>query len=171
MRKLYIFGLIGLAGIVAAAAFAEDITITTYYPAPFGVYNEMRANKLIIGDPNSASTPAPDTDGVVIFKDINNSALGGNDAQKGALYYDSSAGFDEFKYHDGTGWQALCVSGGCYVSYSGGCLAGFTNKGSAGLWGYCYDASYQSNHFRPPSGGCTVGTSTRNLGVALVCCQ
>ena len=30
-------------------AFAEDITITTYYPAPFGVYNEMRAKKMAIG--------------------------------------------------------------------------------------------------------------------------
>jgi len=30
-------------------AFAEDITITTYYPAPFGVYNEMRATKMAIG--------------------------------------------------------------------------------------------------------------------------
>jgi len=31
-------------------AFAEDITITTYYPAPFGVYNEMRSKRMAIGD-------------------------------------------------------------------------------------------------------------------------
>jgi len=31
-------------------AFAENITITTYYPAPFGVYNEMRAKRMAIGD-------------------------------------------------------------------------------------------------------------------------
>ena len=31
-------------------ALPEDITITTYYPAPFGVYNELRSKKMAIGD-------------------------------------------------------------------------------------------------------------------------
>lgn len=31
-------------------AFAEDIAITTYYPAPFGVYKELRAKRMAIGD-------------------------------------------------------------------------------------------------------------------------
>ncbi|MFH1519139.1 MAG: tail fiber domain-containing protein [Candidatus Omnitrophota bacterium] len=30
-------------------AFAEDITLTTYYPAPYGVYNEVRSLRLAIG--------------------------------------------------------------------------------------------------------------------------
>ncbi len=29
--------------------FAEDITLTTYYPAPYGVYNEVRSLKQAIG--------------------------------------------------------------------------------------------------------------------------
>ncbi len=32
------------------SAFAEDITITTYYPAPYGVYKEMRSKRMAIGD-------------------------------------------------------------------------------------------------------------------------
>jgi hypothetical protein len=30
--------------------FAEDITITTYYPSPYGVYRELRAQRTAIGD-------------------------------------------------------------------------------------------------------------------------
>ncbi len=32
------------------SAFTEDITITTYYPAPYGVYKEMRTKRMAIGD-------------------------------------------------------------------------------------------------------------------------
>jgi hypothetical protein len=31
-----------LVGLVAAGTFAEDIALTTYYPSPRGVYNELR---------------------------------------------------------------------------------------------------------------------------------
>ncbi|MCK4782276.1 MAG: tail fiber domain-containing protein [Desulfobacteraceae bacterium] len=52
MRNLFSFILIGcvlLSTIGSKSAFAEDITITTYYPAPFGVYEELRAKKMGIG--------------------------------------------------------------------------------------------------------------------------
>ncbi|PJA63023.1 MAG: hypothetical protein CO161_03240 [Candidatus Portnoybacteria bacterium CG_4_9_14_3_um_filter_44_9] len=74
-------------------------------------------------------------------------------------------------------WQAQAAGGGgggCYVSYSGGCLAGFTNKGSAGSWGYCAYNDTPATitiHFRPPGGGCHSGWSTGTLGEAFVCCQ
>ena len=41
MRKLYIFGLLALACIIIGIAWAEQMTFTTYYPAPHGVYNNM----------------------------------------------------------------------------------------------------------------------------------
>ena len=31
-------------------AYGEDITLTTYYPSPRGVYDELRANRLILTD-------------------------------------------------------------------------------------------------------------------------
>ncbi len=37
-------------GFVPCFAQNEQITITTYYPSPFGVYNELRAKKMAIGD-------------------------------------------------------------------------------------------------------------------------
>jgi len=42
MRRLYIFGLVGLAGLIIGLAWADQMTFTTYYPAPFGVYRQMR---------------------------------------------------------------------------------------------------------------------------------
>jgi hypothetical protein len=55
---------IPLLAISLSLAFAqsgsnETITITTYYPSPYGVYNEMRAKKIGIGDTyyNSSSHP------------------------------------------------------------------------------------------------------------------
>jgi hypothetical protein len=50
MRKLYIIGLIGVAVLIVAIAYAEQITFSTYYPAPYGVYNEMRATRMAVGD-------------------------------------------------------------------------------------------------------------------------
>ena len=58
--------------------------------------------------------------------------------------------------------------GGCYVSYTGGCLSGFTSAGSAGSWGLCDD--YRT-HFRPPGGGCYGGWYSHNIGTAYVCCK
>jgi hypothetical protein len=49
MRKLYIFGLIAIGGLIFGLAYAEQITFSTYYPAPYGVYNEMRARRVAIG--------------------------------------------------------------------------------------------------------------------------
>ena len=36
--------------VVPFLAFAEDITITTYYPSPYGSYRELRSARMAIGD-------------------------------------------------------------------------------------------------------------------------
>ena len=41
MRKFYILGLVGLAALIIGLAWADQITLTTYYPAPYGVYREF----------------------------------------------------------------------------------------------------------------------------------
>lgn len=38
--------------LITAFAEEESITITTYYPSPYGIYNQMQANSLGIGDNN-----------------------------------------------------------------------------------------------------------------------
>jgi len=163
------FGLV-FTFLLVTIALPENITFTTYYPAPFGVYNEMRVNKLVIGDPDPTLTPSPNTDGVTRFKGIGSDPAGSDDTEPGTLYYNSSD--NEFKYYDGTGWQALGGGGGCYVTYSGACLTGFTMSASAGSWGNCHlNNNYFFAHFRPPGGGCNTRWNSLNFGQAYVCCQ
>lgn len=50
MRKLYILALIGLTWAIIGLAWAEEITLSTYYPAPYGVYNQMVSRTLGVGD-------------------------------------------------------------------------------------------------------------------------
>ncbi len=47
------------------APAAETLTITTYYPSPYGVYNEMRAKRIAIGDDyvDTANYTWEETDG------------------------------------------------------------------------------------------------------------
>jgi len=79
--------------------------------------------------------------------------------------------------------------GGCYVSYgtmgipagtamdsTGKCLAGFTNKGNIGSWGYCFAAAgnFYAGGFKPPGGACTggmVNSPGTTAGEAYLCCQ
>jgi len=42
--------------LLSTIVFAEDITITTYYPSPFGNYRELRAQRVAIGDAYIASS-------------------------------------------------------------------------------------------------------------------
>jgi len=59
MRKIYIFSLVALACTIIGLAFAEQMTLSTYYPAPYGIYNDMVAmNSLGIGTTNPSDGTA-----------------------------------------------------------------------------------------------------------------
>lgn len=45
--------------VLGISSIAEEITLTTYYPAPFGNYEELQATKLAVG----SSTAMPTADG------------------------------------------------------------------------------------------------------------
>ncbi len=74
--------------------FAEDITITTYYPSPAGVYDELKTNKLAVG----SVTAVPGSDGdVTIGGDVN---IGGDLNVVGDLQHNgtSHVGWDIAEY-------------------------------------------------------------------------
>jgi len=169
-----------IAGFYILPGFAQEgetITITTYYPSPYGVYNEFQSNKMAVGDTNEdgqlTAADQPPADGQlytarsVIYKP--QSSLPAFDTREGELVYSETD--KKFYYYDGSSWVAQAGGGGCYVSYSGGCLNGFTNMGSAGWWGSCSRDPSLSAHFRPPGGGCYSGWSYHTLGRAYVCCR
>ena len=66
--------------------------------------------------------------------------------------------------------DAAAGGGGCYVSYTGGCLSGFTSQGSAGQWGYCRNSS--NGFWMPPGGECIHSGWPKTIkGAAYVCCK
>ncbi len=54
MKKLFLF--LSLLIINCGVLFAEDITITTYYPSPYGSYDSLQTNKLGVGVAAPATT-------------------------------------------------------------------------------------------------------------------
>ena len=61
MKKLgrFLAALFFVVFFMASSSIAEEITLTTYYPAPQGNYDELQATKLAVG----SSTTMPATDG------------------------------------------------------------------------------------------------------------
>jgi hypothetical protein len=57
-----IFLIFSVFVVSAATVFAEEITITTYYPSPYGSYSSLQADKLGVGDNNA--------DGVLTSDDV-----------------------------------------------------------------------------------------------------
>lgn len=52
MRKLYFVGLVAIVVLIAGVAIADEVKISTYYPAPAGVYNQMNTRTFGVGDNN-----------------------------------------------------------------------------------------------------------------------
>lgn len=112
----------------------EEITITAYYPSPYGVYDELQTDKFMVG-----AGVMPDNDGVVNFQQLAANPVGAASNTEGAMYYNTT--FDEFRYRNGTAWRSLGGPGIClrrtYTSVTGiqSCPAGYQ------LAGVVYDPS------------------------------
>jgi hypothetical protein len=109
----------------------ESLTITTYFPSPYGVYNELQ---LYAHDPAVTTC---------------------DDAHKGTLFYKSTD--DQVYVCKGTtlGWQAIGGVSYTYTYYcynsanlgspvctnaggaQGYCPSGYTQKLDLGSWGFC----------------------------------
>jgi hypothetical protein len=116
--------------------FAEDITITTYYPSPYGVYNQLQTQTMGIGDNNgngsldSGDIPNPATNpgtlwvkgnlgiGTIVIADpqIPLDVAGGikpGHVEDGVCRGETagairwSADDLELQYCDGTNWQSI----------------------------------------------------------------
>ncbi len=111
----------------------DSMEIETYYPSPYGYYEELRGDKIIVGDTDNSridETHLPPS-GTLTFEpksyaEITNTGT----SYEGAIYYDS---FDhEFKYYDNnSSWQPL-VGGGDYWTDSGSNIYN-VNSGNVGI--------------------------------------
>lgn len=153
----------------APVVFAEEVTITTYYPSPYGSYNELQLYP---------HTPA------VATCDATNG--------KGTMFYDSST--NQIKVCQGaTGWSAISAASSLTYTYycfsdaqygtplctnSGGsqgyCPATYTQRAALGSWGICHGNATVGNieWFLPPGDTCGYNVlSTSVMGSAYVCSQ
>jgi len=180
----------------ATAAFAGTTTLTTYYPSPNGYY----AHLTLLPGSDSAGTACPNTgsmstnnNGALLYcvdNNINSNGpspqsngtppvlIGGTLAGNGKWGNPQVAMPTNFWDTANKGYVDAAVGGGCYVSYSGSCLSGFTNKGSAGSWGYCSIYSCSSTGScsysylsSPPGGDCPLAWFSTVISVAFVCCK
>ncbi len=196
MLKNYCITLIFIFFLVAPVLFCssfilagEEITITTYYPSPYGIYNHLQANRIAVGDTSGdgflTDSDIPTRDG-----DIRLKPQAGNPASwpSGAIGQFSYSRVQDSLYHyNGSTWVASggggAGGGSCYVSYSGACLSGFINRGDLGSYGYCYGTRGTGSwfddfaYFRPPGASCghlglpTTNWSAVTSGNACLCCQ
>jgi len=166
MSKLKFF-LLALSFILATPflALAEDsLTITTYYPSPYGTYNKLQSNRLAVGDTNAdsemTSADLPSADGQiyaarsVIYKP--QSSLPATDLVTGELAYNSS---DSSLYlYNGSAWAAV-GSGTAVMNLSCAWGTDYTAGAAHGWDGSCTPPSC-------PADWISVATFSEPLSVA-----
>jgi len=172
------YGYLKIAGVCfsliltfAAYGFCEEsMTITTYYPSPYGVYKSLRLY--------------PNTDHAA-----GDSCIGAN---AGEMSYNQTA--NQVLFCNGSTWQTLgggvsytyyCFSTGStgtpVCTNAGGtqgyCPSGYTQKLVLGSWGYCSTNFWYggtayaiATYLLPPGGSCG-SYNTSVVGNAYVCSQ
>lgn len=94
----------------------ESVTITTYYPSPYGSYNELQTNKLAVGDTDGLGTldaaDQPYSDGNIRLKVYSgNPENNGLPGRQGEILFSSEDSGSLF-LHNGSQWAAQGGGGG-----------------------------------------------------------
>ena len=110
---------LALAGVCYAQAGTEAITFTTYYPSPYGSYNELQSNKIGVGDINGDgqinSSDLPAANGLIsvargiVFTPQNNMNALPNPAE-GEVVYNKTDG-SLYVYNGSKQWVKAQPSG------------------------------------------------------------
>ncbi|MDD4980622.1 MAG: hypothetical protein PHC54_05075 [Candidatus Omnitrophica bacterium] len=97
----------------------ETFTIATYYPSPYGSYNELETNKFAVGD-----TDQPPEKGQiavarsVIYNPVNKDGLA--NPQRGELVYGND---EKFYFYTSSGWKLLGEAEIPYSTCKGLCFS------------------------------------------------
>lgn len=166
-----------LAVFLTGRASAEEFRITSYYPAPYGSYRDLEAKKsLSVGNISVAGMTVGDlsqgevwVEDSVIFRGRDSDPL---IPKEGEVIYNSAE--NTLKYSsDGSTWTS--VRNRCYTSFSGSCLAGYSNVGSLGNYGHCVRTVFGNTvyaFYLPGNPVCPWGyTMVAPSGTAIICCQ
>ncbi|MDD3345620.1 MAG: hypothetical protein PHO34_04245 [Candidatus Omnitrophica bacterium] len=170
---------------LSAWSFAEEsITITTYYPSPYGSYNELGTNKLAVGDTDGSGSidagDQPNFDGNLRLKPKSGNPSAWSAGKAGEFSYSSSQ--DSLYHYNGSTWVASGGGGTCVVTYNSpvgscSCPSGWTLKLNLGTWGWCMTSCGDGGYFlRPPGATCGYDhcgnpLANGNQGQGCLCCK
>jgi len=120
----------------------EEITITTYYPSPYGQYNQLATNGLAVGDANGNGSldvgDQPNRDGDIRIKAQTGDPSTWPAGTSGQISYSS---FDNsLHFYDGSDWLVLGGGGG------GGSYTAWGTTVCAAGWTAAY-TGYVTTHF------------------------
>jgi len=136
MYKISIFvSMILFLGVSFCLAQTEEkLTITTYYPSPYGVYNELQANRIAVGDTNDdgqlTALDLPNRDGDIRLKPQPGDPATWPDGKKGQFAYSQ---VDDALYHyNGSKWMKQAGISGYTIIIGGSVVA---NSWCGATWG------------------------------------
>jgi hypothetical protein len=116
-----LIAMIILSFVNIATAQDEEITLTTYYPAPYGDYDEIITNHIQITDGNQdeGKILTSDADGVASWQDKTTN-FGSLDDDSGGSYSSYSVNTEYTSTKAGIAILYFHVSGSGYANYLGG---------------------------------------------------
>ncbi len=169
---------------------AEEVTITTYYPAPEGVYDELRSTKMAIGPAyyNVSAIPAntsliieksvgigtPNPDSTALL-DLTSTTQGlllprmntaqrnliGSGPPAGLMIYNNDSGANRVEYYNGTTWTA---GGDTFWAANGNDIYNTNyNTGNVGIGTSTPNATLQINGSISRQGTTLNGTAAEKL--------
>lgn len=113
MRNVCIWAVLGLAAGGTGLACAEELHLTTYYPAPYGSYRQMQVQRMAVGDTNGNgvlnANDQPGADGQIYAARsvilAPQSSLPADDIKEGEIVYNDAD--NTFYGYNGAGWQRM----------------------------------------------------------------
>jgi len=134
-----------ISGFGVLSCFAEEsITITTYYPSPYGSYNALQTNRLAVGDTNNngqiTDADLPNRNGDIRLKPQSGNPSSWPIGEEGQLAYSQTN--DELYHSNGTSWVAqggdiILVNGSsCPIGYSP-LMNYYSSKTCTAIFGSC----------------------------------
>ena len=119
MRKIFAFFVLSLFFLFSFSQ--QQITITTYYPSPVGIYNKLMTKKLSVGDTNEdgniSSLDLPVLEGSIAFAPQSGDPSTWPAGKEGELAY--SKDMKDFYHYNGSRWvspgrgYSTCISLEC----------------------------------------------------------
>ena len=183
MKKTFLMCLLGFVSFcfvsMAQSPASEELTISTYYPAPYGVYKELRNQRTAIGENyidgsqycwEGTCTTQFDSDADLIVEGnvgigtenpkakldikgevkVGETGLNCNSSSAGTMRYHDN----KMEYCDGSEWEKVGSGGYCYAQYVQGVpVAHYPWPGWTQDWDISADCTCPPNYSKPDLGG------------------